>query len=75
MKHGRYCCTSARGTTLNSHKFVFALSPKKYVYWKAMIEPFLISNNLFGYVDGTIPCPPKTVTFKEQQTINLAVHI
>ncbi|GJU46627.1 hypothetical protein Tco_1203893 [Tanacetum coccineum] len=26
-----------------------------------MIEPFLITNNLMGYVDGSIPCPSKTL--------------
>ncbi|KAK1429018.1 hypothetical protein QVD17_11217 [Tagetes erecta] len=54
--------TSAEKITLNSHKFAFTLSPTNYGYWKSMIEPFLVSNNLFGYVDGTIPCPSKTVT-------------
>ncbi|KAD4586434.1 hypothetical protein E3N88_24035 [Mikania micrantha] len=48
-------------TTHNSHKFGFKLSPTNYGYRKAMIEPFLITNNLFGYIDGTIPCPPATI--------------
>ncbi|KAD0157053.1 hypothetical protein E3N88_44702 [Mikania micrantha] len=48
-------------TTHNSHKFGFKLSPTNYGYWKAMLEPFLITNNLFGYIDGTIPCPPATI--------------
>ncbi|KAD6119808.1 hypothetical protein E3N88_11079 [Mikania micrantha] len=48
-------------TTHNSHKFGFKLSPTNYGYWIAMIEPFLITNNLFGYIDGTIPCPPATI--------------
>ncbi|KAD3068184.1 hypothetical protein E3N88_36064 [Mikania micrantha] len=48
-------------TTHNSHKFGFKLSPTNYGYWKAMIEHFLITNNLFGYIDGTIPCPPATI--------------
>lgn len=26
-----------------------------------MIQPFLVTNNLFGYVDGLIPCPPITI--------------
>lgn len=49
--------SSAEKTTHNSHKFGFTLSPTNYGYWKAMIQPFLITNGLFGYVDGTIPCP------------------
>lgn len=26
-----------------------------------MITPFLVTNGLFGYVDGTIQCPPATI--------------
>ncbi|KAJ9553489.1 hypothetical protein OSB04_017534 [Centaurea solstitialis] len=53
--------TPVEKTTHNSHKFGFTLSPNNYGYWKAMIQPFLVTNNLFGYVDGTIPCPPMTI--------------
>ncbi|KAD7117385.1 hypothetical protein E3N88_04653 [Mikania micrantha] len=45
----------------NSHKFGFTLSPSNYGYWKTMIHPFLVTNGLWGYVDGTIQCPPTTV--------------
>ncbi|KAK1424826.1 hypothetical protein QVD17_20164 [Tagetes erecta] len=48
-------------TSHNSHKFAFTLSPDNYRFWKMMITPFLLTNNLLGYVDGTIPCPPATV--------------
>ncbi|GJV85873.1 nucleotide-binding alpha-beta plait domain-containing protein [Tanacetum coccineum] len=48
-------------TSHNSHKFAFTLSRINYGYWKTMIEPFLITNNLMGYVDGSIPCPSKTL--------------
>ncbi|KAJ0520160.1 hypothetical protein HanIR_Chr10g0456291 [Helianthus annuus] len=49
-------------TAHNSHKFGFTLSPTNYGYWKAMIQAFLVANNLIGYVDETIPCPPKFIT-------------
>ncbi|KAD6119219.1 hypothetical protein E3N88_10490 [Mikania micrantha] len=45
-------------TSHNSHKFAFKLSPTNYGYWKAMIQPFLITNSLYCYVDGSLPCPP-----------------
>lgn len=51
--------TSVEKTSHNSHKFAFTLSPTNYGYWKAMIHPFLLTHNLFGYVDGTISCPAK----------------
>lgn len=53
--------TSAEKTSHNSHKFAFTLSPTNYGFWKIMIQPFLITNNLIGYVDGTIPCPTPTI--------------
>ncbi|KAK9075566.1 hypothetical protein SSX86_003891 [Deinandra increscens subsp. villosa] len=49
-------------TTHNSHKFGFTLTSNNYGYWKAMISPFLVTNGLFAYVDGSIPCPPKTIS-------------
>nr|GEX48215.1 hypothetical protein CTI12_AA391630 [Tanacetum cinerariifolium] len=53
----------------NSRKFAFTLSPTNYGYWKVMIEPFLITNNLMGYVDGSIPCPSKTLLVTEDVTV------
>ncbi|KAK1420567.1 hypothetical protein QVD17_22267 [Tagetes erecta] len=53
--------SQADKTIHNSHKFGFTLSPSNHSYWKAMITPFLVTNNLFGYVDGTIPCPEPTI--------------
>ncbi|XP_022020042.1 uncharacterized protein LOC110920115 [Helianthus annuus] len=35
-----------------------------------MVEQFLISHNLFGYVDGTIPCPSSKVTTGTTTTDN-----
>ncbi|GJR44018.1 nucleotide-binding alpha-beta plait domain-containing protein [Tanacetum coccineum] len=53
----------------NSRKFAFTLSPTNYGYWKTMIEPFLITNNLMGYVDGSIPCPSKTLSVTDDATV------
>ncbi|KAD2393749.1 hypothetical protein E3N88_40726 [Mikania micrantha] len=54
--------TTAEKTNHNSHKFGFTLSSTNYGYWKTMIQPFLITNKLFGYIDGSIPCPDSTIT-------------
>ncbi|KAJ9562001.1 hypothetical protein OSB04_007161 [Centaurea solstitialis] len=54
--------SSTEKTTHNSHKFGFTLSPSNCGYWKAMIQPFLITKGLFGYVDGTILCPEPLIT-------------
>ncbi|GJV73098.1 tryptophan synthase beta chain 1 [Tanacetum coccineum] len=54
--------TTVDKTAHNSRKFTFTLSPTSYGYWKTIIEPFLVTNNLMGYVDGSIPCPSKTLS-------------
>ncbi|GJY75602.1 retrovirus-related pol polyprotein from transposon TNT 1-94 [Tanacetum coccineum] len=54
--------TTVDKTAHNSRKFAFTISPANYGYWKTMIEPFLITNNLMDYVDGSIPCPSKTLS-------------
>nr|GEU91469.1 ribonuclease H-like domain-containing protein [Tanacetum cinerariifolium] len=53
----------------NSRKFAFTLSPTNYGYWKTMIEPFPITNNLMGYVDGLIPCLSKTLSVTDGATV------
>ncbi|GJZ23603.1 hypothetical protein Tco_0561062 [Tanacetum coccineum] len=61
--------TTVDKTAHNSRKFAFTLSPTNYGYWKTMIEPFLITNNLMGYVDGSIPCPSKTLSVTDDATV------
>ncbi|KAJ0507850.1 hypothetical protein HanIR_Chr11g0510771 [Helianthus annuus] len=62
--------TNQEKATHQSHKFAFSLKPTNYGYWKQMLEPFLIFHNLFGSVDGTIPCPPSKVTTGTTSTDN-----
>ncbi|GKB66239.1 ribonuclease H-like domain-containing protein [Tanacetum coccineum] len=61
--------TTVDKTAHNSRKFAFTLSPTNYDYWKTMIEPFLMTNNLMGYVDGSIPCPSKTLSVTDGATV------
>ncbi|KAM0038591.1 putative RNA-directed DNA polymerase [Helianthus debilis subsp. tardiflorus] len=53
--------TTIEKTSHNSHKFAFTLSSSNYGHWKLMLQPFLVTHSLFGYVDGSIPCPPSTI--------------
>ncbi|KAI3787213.1 hypothetical protein L1987_41537 [Smallanthus sonchifolius] len=53
--------TTIEKTNHNSYKFGFTLSPSNYRYWKTMIKPFLITNGLYVYIDGSLSCPPKTI--------------
>ncbi|GJV21559.1 nucleotide-binding alpha-beta plait domain-containing protein [Tanacetum coccineum] len=61
--------TTVDKTAHNSRKFAFTLLPTNYGYWKTMIEPFLITNNLMGYVDGSILCPSKTLSVTDGATV------
>ncbi|KAK1653985.1 hypothetical protein QYE76_071790 [Lolium multiflorum] len=37
------------------------LKPDNYLYWRAQILPLLRSRRLDGFVDGSLPCPSRTV--------------
>jgi hypothetical protein len=37
------------------------LNPDNWLYWKAQVVPVLRSHLLTGFVDGSFPCPSKTV--------------
>jgi len=37
------------------------LTQENYILWQFLMVPFLEGQNLFGYVDGTIPPPPKMI--------------
>ncbi|KAK9062643.1 hypothetical protein SSX86_019831 [Deinandra increscens subsp. villosa] len=54
--------TAQEKATNMHHKFPFTLKPKNYNNWKTMIQPFLETGNMFGYIDGSIPLPPATIT-------------
>jgi hypothetical protein len=38
------------------------LTNVNYPVWLPQIVPHLKGGNIFGYVDGSTPCPPSTVT-------------
>ncbi|KAJ9543887.1 LOW QUALITY PROTEIN: hypothetical protein OSB04_023594 [Centaurea solstitialis] len=66
--------SNQKKTIHNSHKFSFSLKPTNYGYWRSMIEAFLTSHNLFGYVDGIVPCPQQKVTNESATTDNPSLH-
>ncbi|XP_076923530.1 uncharacterized protein LOC143585673 [Bidens hawaiensis] len=57
--------TTETKTNHNSHKFGFKLTANNYRFWKTMITPFLITNDLFSYIDGSLSCPATTVSNAE----------
>jgi len=44
---------------------VTKLSKDNYHVWKAQLIPFFRGQGLFGYLDGTIPIPPKEISMAE----------
>ncbi|KAK1682945.1 hypothetical protein QYE76_043793 [Lolium multiflorum] len=42
-----------------TNKFTIRLTPDNYLYWRTQVDPILRSNLLFGFVDGSLPCPPE----------------
>jgi hypothetical protein len=33
------------------------LTAENYIYWRIQVVPLLRSNLIYGFVDGTLPCP------------------
>ncbi|CAH9135790.1 unnamed protein product, partial [Cuscuta epithymum] len=52
---------SSQVSLSNAHHFVsLKLTSRNYLFWKTQLVPLLRGNQLLGYVDGTMPCPPKS---------------
>ena len=39
------------------NKITIRLTPDNYLYWRTQVDPILRTNLLFGFVDGSLPCP------------------
>jgi hypothetical protein len=51
-----------QGSPFNfSNLITIKASPENYLLWRAQVVSVLRSNLLIGYIDGTFPCPAKTV--------------
>jgi len=48
---------------------VTKLSKDSYHVWKAQLIPFFHGQGLFGYLDGTMPIPPKEVSMAETSSV------
>uniref|UniRef100_A0A2N9I5M9 Reverse transcriptase Ty1/copia-type domain-containing protein n=1 Tax=Fagus sylvatica TaxID=28930 RepID=A0A2N9I5M9_FAGSY len=72
--------TSSQNTTTPSltpiqHLITIKLNQDNYLLWKAQIVPYLKGQNLFGFIDGSLPSPPsilpQTSTDLTQPPLNL----
>ncbi|KAK1653213.1 hypothetical protein QYE76_071018 [Lolium multiflorum] len=39
------------------NKITILLTADNYLYWRTQVDPILQTNLLFGFVDGSLPCP------------------
>ncbi|KAH7838138.1 hypothetical protein Vadar_022497 [Vaccinium darrowii] len=55
---------------LNTTQLPVKLTPENYPSWKAQFDSLLFGYDLFGYIDGSNPCPPKEFTVDGKQSLN-----
>jgi len=51
------------------------LTSSNYLLWKIQFEILFIGYDLLRYIDGSKPCPPKTLTTNNIVTPNVAYNI
>lgn len=51
-----------------SNLVIVKLSPENYILWKAQMVPYFRGQDLFGYLDGTISTPPKTISVSQPES-------
>ncbi|KAJ4957757.1 hypothetical protein NE237_024868 [Protea cynaroides] len=54
--------TGASPTPHLHHALTIKLGTDNYLLWKTQILPLLGNQSLLGYVDGSLPAPPATIT-------------
>jgi hypothetical protein len=45
-----------------TNQFTIRLTPDNYIYWRTQVVPILRSNLIYGFVDGSLPCPSDQVS-------------
>lgn len=59
---------SSPGPVNFGHLITARLSPETYMFWRAQVVSLLRCNLLFGYLDGTLPCPPSTLKMRAKDS-------
>ncbi|XP_019179911.1 PREDICTED: uncharacterized protein LOC109175116 [Ipomoea nil] len=54
---------AASNPLAGAHHYVsMKLTTRNFLFWRTHLVPFLRSQDLLGYVDGSIKCPPAFIT-------------
>jgi hypothetical protein len=66
--------SSSSNQSLNTHltipsSFPHKLTKDNYLIWKMAILPSIKSQDLYRFIDGSIECPPQTLTSEVDNTI------
>jgi hypothetical protein len=47
---------------INVHsQITIRLTADNYLYWRTQVDPILRSNLIYGFVDGSLPCPSEEI--------------
>ncbi|KAJ0082983.1 hypothetical protein Patl1_09710 [Pistacia atlantica] len=66
--------TSSILPTQLHHFITIKLTKDNYLLWRAQLIPYL-RQNLFGYLDGSIPCPPITIPSSTNTSISPPITV
>ncbi|XP_019179223.1 PREDICTED: uncharacterized protein LOC109174441 [Ipomoea nil] len=64
--------TSTVTTLSTAHHFISVkLTHRNFLFWRAQVVSFLNGHDLMGFIDGTNPCPPPTISSGEEEALRL----
>ena len=65
--------TTPSPTTLTPihHLITIKLTSENYLLWKAQIVPYLKGQHLYGYLDGSTPTPPQSLTVEADRGVQV----
>ncbi|XP_019190237.1 PREDICTED: uncharacterized protein LOC109184667 [Ipomoea nil] len=64
--------TSTVTTFSTAHHFIIVkLTHRNFLFWRAQVVLFLNRHDLMGFIDGTNPCPPVTISSVEEGVLPL----
>ncbi|KAJ0093923.1 hypothetical protein Patl1_25280 [Pistacia atlantica] len=67
--------TSSILPTQLHHFITIKLTKDNYLPWRVQLIPYLRGQNLFGYLDGSIPCPPITIPSSTNTSISPPITV
>ena len=57
------------------HLITIKLTCENYLLWKAQIVPYLKGQHLHGYLDGSTPAPPQSLTIETNGDVQVIQNL